>query len=132
MHHQLGFVAKRKSFRLFALFYRQPTLECLTKIPNLPKPGDLKPVATSGDRSEDDETAAQNLVGGAFSALCDFWSIVHSAIGLYYPGSRDIPHERPRLEFAEYKFREIIAWAETLPASLIRDSRSTHHVVVFQ
>jgi hypothetical protein len=36
------------------------------------------------------------------------------------------------LAFAEYKYRELIAWAETLPPSMVRSEQSLHHVLEFQ
>ncbi|KAL2684515.1 hypothetical protein Neosp_005593 [[Neocosmospora] mangrovei] len=35
------------------------------------------------------------------------------------------------LAFAEYKYRELIAWAETLPPSMLRSEKSPHHVLTF-
>ncbi|EXK25972.1 hypothetical protein FOMG_17413 [Fusarium oxysporum f. sp. melonis 26406] len=60
-------------------------------------------------------------MGDTFPVLCRFWRILHEVTLRYY---RDQP--RPRedlsghitLEFAEYKYRELIAWAETLPPSM--------------
>jgi hypothetical protein len=73
-------------------------------------------------------------MGDTFSALCTFWNIVH---GFGYTWGTDEPniphhHQLSRLEFTEYKFRELLAWAENLPTSLARGEDNPHHVVILQ
>jgi hypothetical protein len=74
-------------------------------------------------------------MGDTFPVLCRFWRIIHEVTLRYY---RDQPHPRARLSdhvslaFAEYKYRELIAWAETLPPSMMRSEQSPHHVLTFQ
>lgn len=41
-------------------------------------------------------------------------------------------HDPVSLEFAEFKFRELLAWADNLPPQLTRFEQNPHHVVVFQ
>jgi hypothetical protein len=40
--------------------------------------------------------------------------------------------EHRDVEFAEFKYRELIAWAENLPPPLLRAEDNPHHVVIFQ
>ncbi|KAJ3453967.1 hypothetical protein MRS44_018599 [Fusarium solani] len=85
-----------------------------------------------------DESVRESLqsayMGDTFPVLCRFWRIIHEVTLRYY---RDQPHPRARLSdhvslaFAEYKYRELIAWAETLPPSMMRSEQSPHHVLTF-
>lgn len=36
------------------------------------------------------------------------------------------------LVFAEFKFRELLAWSNNLPPDLLSDARNPHHVHVMQ
>ncbi|KAH7265046.1 uncharacterized protein BKA55DRAFT_660600 [Fusarium redolens] len=81
------------------------------------------------------QTPQQTYMGDTFPILCRFWRIMHEVTLKYY---RDQPFPRESLSshialaFAEYKYRELIAWAETLPPSMVRSKQSPHHVLVFQ
>ena len=71
------------------------------------------------------------LMGDTFPVLCHFWRIVHGSRWIYYPDEGS-PPENFALTLVEHKFRELIAWVEALPRSLVRTKDSPHHVVVFQ
>ena len=74
-------------------------------------------------------------MGETMRALCKFWLIMHGVSQAYYKQSPDNPEsicERVSLDYAELKLREILAWSESLPRSLVLQEESPHHVVVFQ
>jgi hypothetical protein len=118
-----------------ALFYQQPGLSYPEHPPVLPIPGHAW-YHTSDDSPEStQQTLQQTYMGDTFPVLCRFWRIMHEVTLKYY---RDQPVPREGLSghitlaFAEYKYRELIAWAETLPSSMVRSEQSPHHVLVFQ
>ncbi|KAF4464291.1 Nitrogen assimilation transcription factor nit-4 [Fusarium albosuccineum] len=119
---------------LMSLFYQQPGLSYPTYPPVLPIPGH----PWHNGRDESSESVREPLhsayMGDTFPVLCRFWRIIHEVTLRYY---RDQCHPRERwddqagLAFAEYKYRELIAWAETLPQSMVRSEHSPHHVLIF-
>ena len=117
---------------LVSIFYRQPGAKCPVSAPALPIPGDSISKTGAGLHAPDHEHPAQEAVmGDTFPALCHFWQIVHGARWIYYP-DEESPPEKFAMVLAEHKFRELIAWVEVLPRSLVRAEESPHHVVVFQ
>lgn len=121
-----------------SLFYQQPGLEYPDDPPTLaiPGPGQNASCSSSSSSSSipDFLIAPVPYMGDTFPALCRFWRIVHGVTTRYYKNSssRRPPSDHVTLEFAEHKYRELLAWAETLPSSLIQSERSPHHVVIFQ
>ncbi|EGU71754.1 hypothetical protein FOXB_17737 [Fusarium oxysporum f. sp. conglutinans Fo5176] len=120
---------------LMSLFYQQPGLAYPEYPPVLPIPG----IAWHGGRDESANSVRQSLqstyMGDTFPALCQFWRIIHEVTLRYYrdqPNPRGRLSDHVRLDFAEYKYRELIAWAETLPSSIMRSEQSPHHVLTFQ
>ncbi|KAI3572557.1 hypothetical protein IWW34DRAFT_637377 [Fusarium oxysporum f. sp. albedinis] len=118
-----------------SLFYQQPGLAYPEYPPVLPIPG----FAWHGGRDESANSVRQSLhsayMGDTFPALCQFWRIIHEVTLRYYrdqPNPRGRLSDHVRLAFAEYKYRELIAWAETLPSSMMRSEQSPHHVLTFQ
>ncbi|ROT35470.1 hypothetical protein SODALDRAFT_353155 [Sodiomyces alkalinus F11] len=88
----------------------------------------------AADQTTSTDPTLPGYMGETFPALCRFWRIMHALTVQYYryqtrPPS--CPSSRVGLEFAEYKYRELIAWAETLPESLVQSDTSPHHVMVF-
>ncbi|EXA30436.1 hypothetical protein FOVG_18172 [Fusarium oxysporum f. sp. pisi HDV247] len=117
-----------------SLFYQQPGLAYPEYPPVLPIPG----FAWHGGRDESANSVRQSLhsayMGDTFPALCQFWRIIHEVTLRYYrdqPNPRGRLSDHVRLAFAEYKYRELIAWAETLPSSMMRSEQSPHHVLTF-
>ncbi|KEY74868.1 hypothetical protein S7711_09812 [Stachybotrys chartarum IBT 7711] len=115
---------------LLALFYRQPGVEVPQSAPNLPIPRGPSFPMVSGT-SETGSFEEQDLMGSTFPALCEFWSIIHEGIWIYYGSWSDAPAEVWRPKLAEHKFREIVSWTTNLPPSLIRAKKSGPHVPVF-
>jgi hypothetical protein len=70
-------------------------------------------------------------MGSTFPAACAFWGIMREVSMAYFSGEQD-PMKSISIDFAELKYREILAWAETLPPSVVRDGRCPHHVLIFQ
>ncbi|EWZ88210.1 hypothetical protein BFJ70_g13905 [Fusarium oxysporum] len=119
---------------LMTLFYQQPGLSYPEHPPIVPIPGQewYHPPEPSPESHQ--QTPQQTYMGDTFPVLCRFWRIMHEVTLKYY---RDQPFPRESLSshitlaFAEYKYRELIAWAETLPPSMVRSEQSPHHVLVF-
>lgn len=112
------------------LFYYQPGAASPEWLPTIPIPR---------LSSEQNSTGSQNEVGDSmqgidwmFQALCQFWQIMHEVAVAYYGNSLTKISERVPLSFAEYKFRELLAWANGLPIQLARSVDNPHYVVVFQ
>ncbi|RBR26517.1 uncharacterized protein FIESC28_00703 [Fusarium coffeatum] len=120
---------------LMALFYQQPGLSYPEHPPAVPIPGHTWHHSPEGSPESTRQTLQQTYMGDTFPVLCRFWRIMHEVTLKYY---RDQPYPREGLSshitlaFAEYKYRELIAWAETLPPSMVRSEQSPHHVLVFQ
>ena len=51
---------------------------------------------------------------------------------VYYSDTSPRLKESAQLQFAEYKFRELLVLGDSLPASFSRDHRNAHHTVIFQ
>ncbi|XXG96160.1 hypothetical protein Hte_002439 [Hypoxylon texense] len=113
---------------LVSFFYRQPGSETPTSAPAVPIPGETTPLQPRGDVAEGAPTG-QSQLNEIFPAVCHFWRIVHGA-GWIYNSVQDSPPARYTTALAEHTFRELIAWAESLPPSLLRTERESHHVTV--
>ncbi|KAH6871684.1 hypothetical protein B0T10DRAFT_417034, partial [Thelonectria olida] len=119
---------------LISLFYQQPGLSYPEYPPILPIPGHTWHRGSDDSSESVRETLKSAYMGDTFPVLCRFWRIIHEVTLRFY---RDQPHPRERLSghlslaFAEYKYRELIAWAETLPPSMMRSEDSPHHVLIF-
>ncbi|KAG6990450.1 Nitrogen assimilation transcription factor nit-4 [Fusarium oxysporum f. sp. raphani] len=119
---------------LMALFYQQPGLSYPEHPPIWPIPGNGWHETSEGSPESIRQTFQSTYMGDTFPVLCRFWRIIHQVTLRYY---RDQPYPREGLSdhitlaFAEYKYRELIAWAETLPPSMVRSEQSPHHVLIF-
>lgn len=102
----------------------------------LPIPGDYETDRGRNDSGTSASTpAAADMppyMGTTLPALCKFWRIVHGVSLVYFSGDSRAEWTSLRLEFAEFKYRELLAWIEGLPSQLTRDDENPHHVVVFQ
>ncbi|KAF5601626.1 nitrogen assimilation transcription factor nit-4 [Fusarium pseudocircinatum] len=120
---------------LMALFYQQPGLSYPEHPPIVPIPGHEWYDPSEPSPESHQQRPKQTYMGDTFPIICRFWRIMHEVTLKYY---RDQPFPRESLSshialaFAEYKYRELIAWAETLPSSMVRSEQSPHHVLVFQ
>ncbi|KAM0531676.1 hypothetical protein ACHAPH_007885 [Verticillium nonalfalfae] len=128
---------------LLSLFYQQPGLEYPEYPPALPIPGDSPEFASSPGSSRSRESDANSQIperippiymGETFTALCRFWRILHGVSMVYYNRNTSTPAhicEHVSIEFAERKYRELLAWIETLPSSFAQAEDSPHHVMTF-
>lgn len=107
-----------------SLFYRQPGLVPPECPPHLPVPE----IQENKD-SENKKTEDIDYKGGVFPQLCHFWSILHE-VALLYAGNEKPSTDSRSLRFAEYKFRELLAWSNSLPNDLCRNDQNPHYVQV--
>ncbi|KAK7937547.1 uncharacterized protein PG986_014415 [Apiospora aurea] len=78
-----------------------------------------------------EQVKLRSFMGVIFTKVCEFWLIVHE-VPLAYHESRDSTiRKQLKLDFAEKKYREILAWAENLPPQLIWADNNQHHVIIF-
>ncbi|KAI1763894.1 hypothetical protein GGR53DRAFT_520682 [Hypoxylon sp. FL1150] len=113
---------------LISLFYRQPGSESPKSAPVVPIPGEPTP-AQQGDSVDGEDSTDGEQSQEIFPAVCQFWQIIHGA-GWIYNLVPDSPPARYTIPLAEHTFRELIAWAEALPSSILRTERSSHHATV--
>ncbi|KAG5979046.1 hypothetical protein E4U54_006986 [Claviceps lovelessii] len=69
-------------------------------------------------------------MGDTFPYLCWFWTIVREMTWVYYVDGQTILGSQGSLAFAEFKFRELLAWTNSLPPQLTPKQRTQHHVQV--
>ncbi|ORY64515.1 uncharacterized protein BCR38DRAFT_435341 [Pseudomassariella vexata] len=118
-----------------SLFYRQPGLPCPKHPPTLPIPGKQETASSQEPSNSSNITLRQEPVlprymGKTFPALCEFWQILQGVTMRYYQGTNSPVPAHSDLEYAEFKFRELLAWAENLPSELQRAEDNPHHVVI--
>ncbi|KAK7421280.1 hypothetical protein QQZ08_009996 [Neonectria magnoliae] len=114
---------------LMALFYYQSEIDYPIHPPYLPIPEEDDVGRAFGTESSPPRT---RYVGDTFPTVCGLWRIMHE-VTIAYGKDRSNHQLRDRvsLEFAEYKYRELLAWADNLPSGLVRTERNPHHVVIF-
>lgn len=81
---------------------------------------------------EPSTTEASKYMGVTFPQICRFWVIVHEVTMVYDERGRADWGSGAALSFAEFKFRELLAWSNTLPSRVTRDSHHTYHVDILQ
>ncbi|KAH7175468.1 N-terminal fungal transcription regulatory domain-containing protein [Dactylonectria macrodidyma] len=116
---------------LVALFYYQSKIDIPLYPPHLSIPEEDDDVLDIGLSLGVESVSPTRYVGGTFPAICRFWRIMHGVTIAYH---RECPaplRDPLSLEFAEFKFRELLAWADNLPSQLYRSRQNTHDVVVF-
>ncbi|KPM38786.1 hypothetical protein AK830_g7762 [Neonectria ditissima] len=117
---------------LMALFYYQPELDYPIHPPylSIPEEDDVPNVGLAfGPESASPRT---RYVGETFPSVCKLWRIMHEVTIAY--GKDRSSHQlryRVSVEFAEFKYRELLAWADNLPLGLVRTKQNPHHVVIF-
>ncbi|KAH6705685.1 hypothetical protein EV126DRAFT_173285 [Verticillium dahliae] len=124
---------------LTSLFYQQPGLEYPEYPPVLPIPvrsNQTSPLRNFSEVSttQDHETHTLWYMGETFAYLCKFWQILHGVTIVYHKRNQEPfrpVNEHVSVEFAERKYRELLALADTLPSSLIHSGDSPHHVLIF-
>ncbi|POR36619.1 N-terminal fungal transcription regulatory domain-containing protein [Tolypocladium paradoxum] len=99
---------------------------CPTYPPRLPIP-DSRP---EYETTRPDAPAPPAYMGGTFPHLCQFWRIMHEVSSTYYPNGGLSSDGSATLRFAEFKFRELLAWSNNLPLHLSPSDQSPHHVQI--
>ncbi|KAK6085299.1 hypothetical protein SCUP234_02847 [Seiridium cupressi] len=138
---KLAELSDKKLNALVTVFYRQPSLVYLKFPPTLPIPGDSGRASPEGSGTSSSGGSSSgktpepcilpSYMGNTFPAVCKFWRIMRKVCLAYFSTKGD-PKDHVSLDFAELKFREILAWAESLPLPVLRDINSPHHVMVLQ
>ncbi|KAK1237058.1 hypothetical protein MKX07_000480 [Trichoderma sp. CBMAI-0711] len=125
---------------LMSLFYRQPGILGPRSPPSLPIPGmeeDIEAASSAtspagSPRREGPEPEPQSrYMGGVFPYLCQFWSIMYE-VSLAYDDSQSSLDSQGTLSFAEHKFRQLLAWSNSLPSHLLRANQNPHYVQILQ
>ena len=119
-----------------SLFYRQPGLSGLSGLRHPPciaipehKPSKNSSPTTS---ASEPKSPALRYMGDTFPHICRFWCIVHE-VSLAYCVDDKLPLDfSSGLAFAEFKFRELLAWSNNLPSHLSQGHQNPHHVQILQ
>ncbi|KJZ68893.1 hypothetical protein HIM_11715 [Hirsutella minnesotensis 3608] len=116
---------------LMSFFYHQPGIICPTGSPRLPIP-----IAVSLDVSrmplahDTERVPSPSFMGNTFTYACLLWDIVREVSWVYH-AKGDLPWgSRSSLAFAEFKFRELLAWSNGLPSQMESKETNPHHVHV--
>ncbi|RFU80368.1 n-terminal fungal transcription regulatory domain-containing [Trichoderma arundinaceum] len=120
---------------LMSLFYRQPGLQGPRHPPRLPIPEIASGDVTNTSRQPSPDfhriDSQAQYMGGVFPYLCRFWGIMYE-VNLAYDDEQSPLRSHGTLRFAEYKFRELLAWSNSLPTHLLRAEKNPHYVQVLQ
>ncbi|KAK2007085.1 hypothetical protein LZ32DRAFT_542628 [Colletotrichum eremochloae] len=120
---------------LTTLFYQQPGLEYPVYPPVYPVPIEKEHKTNPGDLDsssyDDPEEDIPLYMGHTFPTLCKFWCIIHDVTLAYYKNQQKPLPDHVSLDFAEYKYRELLAWIECLPSDQMLTDGCPHHVVIF-
>jgi hypothetical protein len=86
------------------------------------------------DMVESNNERPDNIPGQEqmFTSLCRFWQIHHEVISVYYENRSTAVPGSVSLQFAEFKYRELLAWADELPPALSRSDDNPEIVVILQ
>ncbi|KAG6006167.1 hypothetical protein E4U21_007277 [Claviceps maximensis] len=117
---------------LMSLFYHQPGMLCPTSPPLIavPKGRLLDTSETSLVLHAEVVSWLPPYMGDTFPYLCWFWTIVREMTWVYYVGGETTLGSQGSLAFAEFKFRELLAWSNSLPPQLSTKKHTPHHVQV--
>lgn len=117
-----------------SLFYRQPGLKGLKHPPRIgiPEYNTRDEPLGSPSSGQPQSRVLADYMGETFPHICRLWYILHEVSLLYY-GDGKLPWgSAGSLAFAEFKFRELLAWSNNLPSRLTQSQRNPHHVQVLQ
>lgn len=115
--------------RLMSLFYRQPGLFCPKHSPRMPIP-ECRPQQEQATKQS--HPSSSHYMGNTFPYICHFWHIVHEVSVIYYSDGQTPWGSDGTLAFAEFKFRELLAWSNRLPSKLAQGQDHLHHVQILQ
>ncbi|KAK7227537.1 hypothetical protein V2G26_015540 [Clonostachys chloroleuca] len=110
---------------LMSLFYRQPGMHISLSCPHVPIPTASNVARLQG------RSSPLHYMGYTFPHLCRFWNIVHEVSAVYNKGNQHPWASGSNLAFAEFKFRELLAWSQNLSfRQAAEHADSPHHVKV--
>ena len=116
-----------------SLFYRQPGLHGMKYPPSIAipeyKPSD-RPVGSQAPKHTVPNSV--QYMGNTFPHICRFWYIMHEVSLLYYSDGEQSWGASGSPAFAEFKYRELLAWSRTLPARVPEKYYIPHHVQILQ
>jgi hypothetical protein len=121
---------------LMSLFFRQQGIIYPEDPPVMPIPssvtGRSNPEALEDDYIERGQlpTASESEHDALFRSLCQFWRIMHEVTSVYHENRARFVQGTMSLQFAEYKYRELLAWADMLPQNLSRSDDNANIVVI--
>ncbi|QUC22753.1 uncharacterized protein UV8b_06994 [Ustilaginoidea virens] len=120
---------------LMSLFYHRPGMICPTSPPRIAIPRGDVPNAKETLFGLDAETVpwVPAYMGDTFPYLCWFWTIASETSRLYDGDDGQLPPTwgpDRALAFAEFKYRELLAWTNSLPLQLMSNHHTQHHVQV--
>ena len=117
-----------------SLFYRQPGLSGLAYPPRIAIPGHkLSDEAVDVPSSYGLQSAPSlGYMGETFPHICRFWFILHEVSLAYNRNGKLSWASSGSLPFAEFKFRELLAWSNSLPSRLSQSHHNSHHVQILQ
>ncbi|KAK0612148.1 hypothetical protein B0T14DRAFT_409834, partial [Immersiella caudata] len=109
---------------LASFLYQQPRLECPRLPPALPIPGEKS--------SSQHKPSGRSHYMAIFPILCQFASIILDLSLRYHQAGRVVDQVQPCQQFAEFKYRELLAWAETLPPWMTNgQANASPHTIIF-
>lgn len=103
--------------RMMRAFYLQPGIKYPDQPPNYPIP---EPGNVQADASEEMHPESQSTMQyrANIAVLSKFWCIVSDVLRTYSKYSHARIRDHVSVQFAEFKFRELMAWADALPSRL--------------
>lgn len=121
---------------MMTLFYRQREITTMRHFPTLDIPDSAGTSQGDECRPEVEDNVAGRIPSSireadVFVALCRFWRIMYDVATAYYQ-QEEVNQGKVSLQFAEFKFRELLAWTDDLPLTLARSGHNPHYVMILQ
>lgn len=116
-----------------SLFYRQQGVVYPQHPPAIPIPYDTADYREEADQNSQGEPESWDQKQYAvFPPLCEFWKIMHEVTTVFYGNQTASVRQTVSLQFAEFKYRELLAWADALPMILARSGQAQDVVIIIQ
>lgn len=113
-------------FRVFALHYHRIEVETP---PTLLMPGDIDLALAA----QEDQAISLPANVEVFRATCKLWTLFTPIAKLYYgPDLEPFLNQAAALDHVEGTYRQLLAWADALPLTLVRQPGSSHAVYLMQ
>lgn len=118
------------------IFYRQHGITYPEHPPVMPIPssiaGPIEKINELQDQTTDSKSRQSSSQEQIFKSLCRFCRILHEVTSVYYENQATFVPNSISLQFAEFKYRELLAWADELPPVLLRSDDNPHIVLIIQ